>query len=245
MAHAYNDPIAFGRAGTARTLNCTVIGLLGDRKRTRTSAAVAEVAIRLPFARQDFVLEADASGFVMPDIVVSQRLDEPLPSRIRIADNSQRYDPMQGASSRRATSLQFATCQGGAVRYIPPFAVIKESVEISTSKGQLIATATYENLIRIIKLLVSGLEVDEDWYLLQYPDVAAAVAEGTIISARQHFVDDGYFEGRLPIAMEVDERWYNKEYPDVAESIRKGDEPSAQAHFLREGYKEGRLPFPP
>ena len=214
MAHAYNDPITFGRAGTARTLNCTVIGLLGDRKRTRTSAAVAEVAIRLP-------------------------------SRIRIADNSQRYDPMQGASSRRATSLQFATCQGGAVRYIPPFAVIKESVEISTSKGQLIATATYENLIRIIKLLVSGLEVDEDWYLLQYPDVAAAVAEGTIISARQHFVDDGYFEGRLPVAMEVDERWYNKEYPDVAESIRKGDEPSAQAHFLREGYKEGRLPFPP
>jgi hypothetical protein len=140
--------------------------------------------------------------------------------------------------------LEFVTRQGGTVKYIPPFAVIKGSIEISTSKGQLIATATYENLIRIIKLLLSGMDVDEDWYLAQYPDVAAAIAEGKTTSARQHFVDDGYFEGRLPFAMEVDEKWYQKEYADVAESIRKGAEPSAQAHFLRDGYKEGRLPFP-
>jgi hypothetical protein len=130
------------------------------------------------------------------------------------------------------------------VRYIPPFEVIKGSVSISTSKGELMATSTYENLIKIIKLLLTGVEIDEAWYLAKYPDVSAAIAEGKTVSARQHFIDDGYLEGRLPFAMEVDEKWYKNEYPDVAESIRKGFEPSAQAHFLRDGYKEGRLPFP-
>jgi hypothetical protein len=130
------------------------------------------------------------------------------------------------------------------VKYIPPFEVIKGLVSISTSKGELMATSTYENLIRIIKLLLTGVEIDEAWYLARYPDVSAAIAEGKTASARQHFIDDGYLEGRLPFAMEVDEKWYKHEYSDVAESIRKGIEPSAQAHFLRDGYKEGRLPFP-
>ena len=60
---------------------------------------------------------------------------------------------------------------------------------------------------------------------------------------RQHFVDDGYFEGRRPFAMPIDERWYLTENPDVADSIRRGDIPSAQEHFDQDGYREGRLPF--
>jgi hypothetical protein len=130
------------------------------------------------------------------------------------------------------------------VRYIPPFEVIKRLMEISASKGQLIASASYENLIKLVKLLLSAVEVDEAWYLKQYPDVSEAIAQGKINSARQHFIDNGYFEGRLPFAIPVDDEWYRKEYPDVAESIKNGIEPSAQSHFLRDGYKEGRLPFP-
>jgi hypothetical protein len=129
------------------------------------------------------------------------------------------------------------------VRYLPPFDVIKRSVEITTARGQLIATASYENLITLIKLLLSGVDVDEDWYLAQYPDVAEAIAEGKIKSAKQHFVDNGYFESRLPFAIDVDENWYQTQYPDVAQSIRNGSEPSAQTHFVRDGYKEGREPF--
>jgi hypothetical protein len=93
---------------------------------------------------------------------------------------------------------------------------------MSTAKGQLVATASYENLIRMIKLLLSAIEVDEAWYIKQYPDVSEAIAQGKIKSASQHFVDNGYFEGRLPFPIEVDETWYQKEYPDVAESVRKG-----------------------
>ncbi len=129
--------------------------------------------------------------------------------------------------------------------YLPPFDVIKRSVEMSTAKGQLIATASYENLLMMIKLLLSSVEVNEKWYLELYPDVADAIAKGTIASAKQHFIDNGYFEGRIPFPMPVDEAWYKNEYPDVAERIRNGSEVSAQAHFVRDGYKEGRLPARP
>jgi hypothetical protein len=127
--------------------------------------------------------------------------------------------------------------------FLPPFEVIKRSVDISTSKGQLVVSTSYENLIGMIKLLLLGVDLDEEWYVAQYPDVAQAIADKQVKSARQHFIDNGYFEGRLPRAVTVDEKWYQTEYPDVAESIRKGVEPSAQTHFLRDGYKEGRLPF--
>jgi hypothetical protein len=128
------------------------------------------------------------------------------------------------------------------VRYLAPFEVIKKLVEISTSGGQLVAAATYEDLIKMIRLLLSAVEVDEEWYLFQYPDVAEAISDGRIESARQHFIGNGYFEGRIPFAISVDDKWYRNEYPDVAESMREGG-PSAQAHFIRDGYREGRLPF--
>jgi hypothetical protein len=131
---------------------------------------------------------------------------------------------------------------GGVVRYLPPFDVIKKPVAISASKGQTIATATYEDLLGMIKHLLSVVDVDADWYLQQYPDVREAIAQKKTPSAKQHFIDNGYFEGRLPYLIEVDEKWYLEKYPDVAASIRRGVEPSGQAHFLQGGYREGRIP---
>ncbi|MFL5255970.1 MAG: hypothetical protein ACJ8AI_24365 [Rhodopila sp.] len=126
--------------------------------------------------------------------------------------------------------------------YLPPFDVVKRSFELSTSKGQLMATASYENIIKMIRLLISAIDVDEVWYLDTYPDVAQAVRQGQISSAKEHFINNGYFEGRLPSKVTVDEEWYKNEYPDVAESIKQGAEQSAQVHFYRNGYKEGRMP---
>src|SRR3954454_17766884 len=82
--------------------------------------------------------------------------------------------------------------------YLPPFDVVKRSFELSTSKGQLMATASYENIIKMIRLLISAIDVDEVWYLDTYPDVAQAVRQGQISSAKEHFINNGYFEGRLP-----------------------------------------------
>ena len=129
------------------------------------------------------------------------------------------------------------------MKYLPPFDLIRRSVEITTVKGELRINVSYDNFINILRLLISGIQVDEEWYLSEYPDIAQAVKEGLITSARQHFIDDGYFEGRLPFPMAVDERWYLEQHPDVAEGVRKGVLASAQQHFAEDGYREGRLPY--
>jgi hypothetical protein len=129
------------------------------------------------------------------------------------------------------------------VKYLPPFDLIRRSVEISTVKGELRASLSYEDFIGLIRMMIAGTPVDEEWYLKEYEDIAQAVRNGTIESARQHFVDDGYFEGRRPFPMAVDERWYLEQYPDVAESVRKGVVTSGEQHFLEDGYREGRLPY--
>jgi hypothetical protein len=129
------------------------------------------------------------------------------------------------------------------VKYLPPFDLIRRFVEISTVRGELRVNISYDDFIRILRLMISGIEVDEEWYLKEYEDIAQAVNAGSIASAKQHFVDDGYFEGRRPVPMPVDERWYLAQYPDVAESIRKGIVASGEQHFAEDGYREGRLPY--
>ncbi len=129
------------------------------------------------------------------------------------------------------------------MKYLPPFELIRRSIEISTVRGELRVNLSYEDFVKILRTMISGIEINEAWYLSTYEDIAAAIRGGVVRSAKQHFVDDGYFEGRLPFPMQVDERWYLGQNPDVAESIRRGDVPSAQEHFEQDGYREGRLPF--
>jgi hypothetical protein len=62
-------------------------------------------------------------------------------------------------------------------------------------------------------------------------------------SAKDHFVSNGYFEGRLPAKVVVDEDFYITHYPDVAEGIHDGEIQSAQEHFDAHGFVEGRMPF--
>ncbi len=129
------------------------------------------------------------------------------------------------------------------MKYLPPFDLVRRSVEISTIRGELRVNVSYDEFVRLLKRMIVGTDVDEEWYLKTYEDIAKAVREGLIRSAQHHFVEDGYFEGRLPFPMKVDERWYMNQYPDVADSIRRGDIASAQTHFDEDGYREGRLPF--
>jgi hypothetical protein len=129
------------------------------------------------------------------------------------------------------------------VRYVPPFETVRRSVEISTVRGQLRVSLPYDDFVQLVKSLVAAIEVDESWYLQHNDDVAVAVASGAISSAREHFINDGYLEGRLPFPILVDEQWYLEQNPDVAEGLRNGELPSAQTHFEESGYREGRRPF--
>ena len=100
----------------------------------------------------------------------------------------------------------------------------------------------YEQFLSLLKQVLVGVAVDDTWYLANNEDVAKAVRQGEIASPTRHFVDDGYFEGRLPFPIKVDEAWYLAQNPDVVESIKNGSIASAQEHFDGDGYREGRLP---
>lgn len=104
-------------------------------------------------------------------------------------------------------------------------------------------TCSYDNLVALIRQIIIGVEIDEKWYLERYPDIADAISQGLVMSPRLHFVNDGYFEGRMPFPIKVEERYYLRENSGVADYIRKGLLESGQQHFDENGYKEGRLPF--
>jgi hypothetical protein len=116
-------------------------------------------------------------------------------------------------------------------------------LDVTTVAGERRVNLSYTDLLKIIRMLLCGVDVNEKWYLHQYEDIARAVRSGAVTSAKRHFVDDGYFEGRRPYPMPVDELWYLRQNPDVADSIRKGVVHSGQQHFEEDGYREGRLPF--
>ena len=131
--------------------------------------------------------------------------------------------------------------------YLPPFNKLKELLHFTGVAGVGVEAnppVTYEQLLDALRALLSVVEVDEAWYLECYPDVAEAIKESKVATAQEHFLTNGYFEGRWPFAINVNERWYLTENPGVAQYIRSGRLKSAQQHFDHDGYREGRLPFP-
>ena len=129
------------------------------------------------------------------------------------------------------------------LKYLPPFEALKTRLTISNVKNELMVSCGYEALIQLLRQLIIGIEVDEQWYLKRYPDIAEAIEQGVVESARLHFVNDGYFEGRLPFPINVDERYYLAQNKGVADHVRKGMLQTGQQHFDENGYVEGRLPF--
>jgi hypothetical protein len=74
MAVSYNEPITFGRNGSAVSLNCTGIDFSEDGACSWTCAPVAEMDIQLPFARQDVAIHLEASPFLEQGLVNAQKL---------------------------------------------------------------------------------------------------------------------------------------------------------------------------
>lgn len=130
------------------------------------------------------------------------------------------------------------------MRYVPPFSSLNENLVFSSDDGTPSVKMTYEDFEKLLRKLLHAVEIDEEWYRGNYPDVDQAIRDGVVKTAREHFVTSGYFEGRLPCELEVDEEWYFKAYPDIAEAAKAGEVASAKQHFLAFGYAEGRLPAP-
>lgn len=129
------------------------------------------------------------------------------------------------------------------MKYLPPFELLKSFLTISNVKGELMVSCSYEDFVQMVRQIIVGVEVDEQWYLERYPDIAEAIQEGLVQSPRLHFVNDGYFEGRVPFSIRVDERYYLEQNTGIADYVRRGILESGQQHFDENGYAEGRRPF--
>jgi hypothetical protein len=79
--------------------------------------------------------------------------------------------------------------------------------------------------------------VDEQFYLTAYPDVADAVRRGKVKSACDHYQRFGRYEGRFP---SFNEASYLAKNPDVADAIRRKKIRSAYEHWQRFGRYENR-----
>jgi hypothetical protein len=80
---------------------------------------------------------------------------------------------------------------------------------------------------------------NEEYYLSQNPDVAAAVASGQFASGYDHYIEYGQFEGRSPSPF-----WNEADYlaanPDVAAAVQAGTISSGFMHFYLYGQYENR-----
>lgn len=128
-------------------------------------------------------------------------------------------------------------------RYLPPFEIVRGMLNLTTVRGKTRVDMTFEEAQRLIRTLLSAIEVDEAYYLARNTDVADGIRNGKIRSAQQHFIDHGYFEGRLPYQIDVNETFYLARNPDVAETVGQGLYRTAQEHFDGPGYSEGRAPY--
>jgi hypothetical protein len=126
--------------------------------------------------------------------------------------------------------------------YVLPFKTVLRQLELGDDIAGAIEL-TPDQLFALIRNFLVYVPFDENWYLRTYPDVEQAIESGATKSAKDHFVMNGYFEGRKPGPVEVDVDFYLATYSDVADGIEYGEIESAQAHFDQHGFIEGRLPF--
>lgn len=132
----------------------------------------------------------------------------------------------------------------GLATFIPHIDVLLRGLRISRERLHSRSKVAVEaKLLRaLIQIAADRAPFDAAFYLERYPDVADAVADGLVADPHQHYVETGFFEGRIGAPAPVDEAFYLDQYPDVAQALKNGTVASATEHYVRSGASEGRLP---
>ena len=78
---------------------------------------------------------------------------------------------------------------------------------------------------------------DEAFYVIRYPDIAAAILDGHMPSGRHHYEHYGFDEGREPLA--IDRAWYCQTYPIAAVELGQGDVLDVIDHWVTLGRERG------
>ena len=130
--------------------------------------------------------------------------------------------------------------------YLPHIDLLLQSLRIARDRLDSRSKIAVDPrlLVHVIKQIVAALPFDAAFYLTTYDDVAQAHANGGIGDLHAHFIEAGFFEGRLGADPEVDAGYYLATYPDVGRAIAEGQIGAAGDHYVQRGSAEGRAPNP-
>ena len=128
--------------------------------------------------------------------------------------------------------------------YLPHVDLMLQAMRINRDRlNSRSKIAIDAKLLRLIlQSAVAHLPFSPEFYRRTYPDIADAAAAGQIPDLHRHYVETGFFEGRIGAPPPVDEAFYTGMYPDVAQAVLRGDVASGREHYLRSGVAEGRVP---
>jgi hypothetical protein len=128
--------------------------------------------------------------------------------------------------------------------YLPPSSVLNEAlgIDLATVENGSRVEVPASLLKLLIKAVLMNVPFDEEYYREHNSDLDEAWRSGKIVDLRKHFIETGYFEGRMPSDGKVDPGWYLVQYKDVALAIREGRARSAEEHYRTVGEREWRSP---
>jgi hypothetical protein len=131
-----------------------------------------------------------------------------------------------------------------APEYVPHIDLLLQSLRINRERlNSRSKIAIDAKLLRmLLQALAASISFSPEFYLKTYPDIAEAHAAGQIEDLRRHFVELGFFEGRMGCEPPVDETYYTTQYKDVGAAVQRGDVLSGGEHYMRSGASEGRIP---
>ncbi len=114
------------------------------------------------------------------------------PERRAYVDSCNRLiiDALRRAAAGRLSPQDVRVMVQG-MAYFPCYEIVR-----STLDGSM-AAPSGENFRSILKEVLAAVAFDEALYLSIYSDIRDAVQNGVIGSAREHFIQAGYFEGRV------------------------------------------------
>jgi hypothetical protein len=78
----------------------------------------------------------------------------------------------------------------------PAFDTVAKALGVDARSKVIPAQVSWRAVTQMLQLYLAHYPVDEDWYRREYPDVDLAIRSGKMPSARAHFVQHGFFEGR-------------------------------------------------
>ena len=130
------------------------------------------------------------------------------------------------------------------MEYVPHIELLLQALRIKrerlNSKSKIAIDAKL--LKTLLETIAAAQDFSEDFYLGAYPDLAEAHAAGKITDLKRHYVELGFFEGRMGAPPPVDEKYYVDLYKDIEAAVQRGDVKSGTEHYMRSGAAEGRIP---